>query len=191
VSHLIAAVPREFGLDHAELQAAFRDGSASALGSVAIGPVTNTDRGSLTRLLRRAAEGGVRMGTRSIQVRFLCTRFDDSYNDGYADSLTLVLTPSTVGVEGPWIGGLEFPPVWPNPTRASVRLAFHLPQATNVTLTVHDARGRRVAVVATGAFRAGDLAFIWRCPSEVRSGVYFARLQAGSQVSHRHLVLID
>lgn len=84
--------------DHATLTATFLDASSGALGSASIGPVSTSDRNSQTGMLLRDTTGIVPVGTRTIQVGLEMTRLDGSYNDGYADNLSLVLTAAPVPV---------------------------------------------------------------------------------------------
>jgi hypothetical protein len=77
--------------DNAVLTASFLDGLSGVLGSASIGPVSNTDRSDLTGLLARSTNGIVPVGTRGIQFDLSHTRVDGSYDDGYADNLSLIL----------------------------------------------------------------------------------------------------
>ena len=77
--------------DAAVLKAVFKDGDGLDLGTAQIGPVTAADRGNGTGLLFRTASGVVPQGTRSIVVGLTQTRSAGAENDGYADSLSLVL----------------------------------------------------------------------------------------------------
>ena len=94
--------------DNAVLTATFLGGSA--LGTAGIGPVTAANRGNNTGLLFRDTTGRVPVGTRSISLTLQMTRTDGSYNDGYADDLSLVLTAADV------------PPVTAVPAPASAAL---------------------------------------------------------------------
>jgi hypothetical protein len=77
--------------NNAQLAITFLDGSAGVLGSpVTIGPVLAVDRGNVTGMLLRTVGGNVPANTRSIRVDLILTG-DGFYNDGYADSLSLVL----------------------------------------------------------------------------------------------------
>jgi len=78
--------------DNAALTITFRNAGATAIGSASIGPVTAADRGSITGMLLRSAGGAVPVGTRTIDVVLQMTRLAGSYNDGYADDLSLVLS---------------------------------------------------------------------------------------------------
>lgn len=84
--------------DHATLMATFLDASSSILGSASLGPVSNSERNNQTGLLQRDTTGTVPVGTRSILVGLEMTRLAGSYNDGYADNLSLVLTAAPVPV---------------------------------------------------------------------------------------------
>ncbi len=63
----------------------------TSLGSLRIGPVTATNRGGQTKLLRRAASGRIPVGTRAIQIVMTATRSAGTSNDGYADNISLTL----------------------------------------------------------------------------------------------------
>ena len=88
--------------DNAVLTATFLDGTSFSLGTAFIGPVSNVDRGSLTGLLFRSMNGTLPIGTRNIDLDLTMTRLAGSYNDGYADNLSLILSgPSTNPVPEP------------------------------------------------------------------------------------------
>lgn len=88
--------------DQAVLTATFKDAGNMTLGIASIGPVTNVDRGNMTELLLRSTSGNVPASTRSIDLLLQMTRFSGNYDDGYADSLSLVLTaPATAVVPEP------------------------------------------------------------------------------------------
>jgi hypothetical protein len=84
--------------DNAALTVTFRNAGATAIGSATIGPVTAADRGSATGMLLRTATGAVPVGTRTIDVVLQLTRVSGTYNDGYADELSLVLAGAPVAV---------------------------------------------------------------------------------------------
>ena len=71
--------------------ALFLDSSQHTLLSLVIGPVTEPDRDGATTLLFRSTSGVIPEGTRSIVVQMDATRFEGSYDDGYADNLSLVV----------------------------------------------------------------------------------------------------
>lgn len=93
------------GFDHEEddmvVVATFLSGSAGALGSLTIGPVTEEDRHGQTTLLPRSTSGPVPAGTRSIRVVMTATLKQGAYNDGYADNLSLSLASGPTNPPAP------------------------------------------------------------------------------------------
>ena len=76
----------------------------------------------------------------------------------------------------------------PNPSRGAVRLAVSLGEAGPARLTVHDALGRRVAVVHDAALAAGAHTLAWDAAA-VAAGVYVVRLEAAGLVRTRPVVV--
>lgn len=72
-----------------------------------------------------------------------------------------------------------------------IGLAFDLPRDMRVTLDILDLAGRRIALLQSGPLAAGSHAVAWRGRAErgqpVASGIYFARLRAGSEQAVRQL----
>ncbi len=68
----------------------------------------------------------------------------------------------------------------PNPFNPTTRIAFDLPEACNVDLSVHDAAGRHIVTVLDGPRTAGHHEATWLgCNSagkSVAAGVYFYTL---------------
>jgi hypothetical protein len=77
--------------DDMTVTALFLNAAHVSLGTLVIGPVTEPDRDGVTTLLFRSISGAVPEGTRSIVIQMDATRFEGSYNDGYADNLSLVM----------------------------------------------------------------------------------------------------
>ncbi|MEO0558960.1 MAG: T9SS type A sorting domain-containing protein [Bacteroidota bacterium] len=65
----------------------------------------------------------------------------------------------------------------PNPSRGAARVAFTLPEASDVTVEVVDLLGRRVSVLAERSYPAGSHTLA--LPETVAAGTYLVRLQAG------------
>jgi hypothetical protein len=81
----------------------------------------------------------------------------------------------------------------PNPFNPRTEMAFVLGAAAHARLTLHDARGRLVAVLADAVREAGRHTAVWD-GTDTRgrpapSGVYFARLQVAGETRVRRLVL--
>ena len=77
--------------DALAVTATFLSATGKTLGVLRIGPVTVSQRNSMTTLLQKSASKLVPKTTRSIQVKLTAARTSGSYNDGYADSLALTL----------------------------------------------------------------------------------------------------
>lgn len=77
--------------DAARVDAIYRSASGARLGSVRIGPVTPAQRASQTVLLARKRTVSLPKGTRSADVVLTVIRVSGSYNDGYADNISLTL----------------------------------------------------------------------------------------------------
>jgi hypothetical protein len=80
--------------DRVALVATFVNASGGSLGTTQIGPVTNTDRGNVTEFLQRTATGSIPAGTRQIELDLDFTWTVGQTTDGYADNLSLTITPS-------------------------------------------------------------------------------------------------
>jgi hypothetical protein len=85
--------------------------------------------------------------------------------------------------------------VFPNPFAERTGIRFVLPDTrTWATLTVFDARGRQIRTLAEGRFPAGPTQLEWRGTSvaghRLPAGVYFLRLQTGSEVLTRKTLLL-
>lgn len=76
--------------------------------------------------------------------------------------------------------GMRLLPAWPNPAGAWSTISFELSAAAHVRLTLHDAMGRELAVIAEGAMQAGTQR-VHLITSEYRSGIYFYRLTAAGR----------
>lgn len=78
---------------------------------------------------------------------------------------------------------------YPNPFNPSTTIAFSLPSRSAASLTISDVLGRVVAVLVHDDLPAGTYSRQWDA-SNMASGVYFCRLQAGAQTQVRRLVLL-
>lgn len=94
--------------DNAVLSISFLGALNNLLGTASLGPVTNIDRGNQTGLLFRTTTGFIPIGARSVNVLLTMDRNAGSYDDGYADNLSLVLRQGV----GPSPGGVPEPATW-------------------------------------------------------------------------------
>lgn len=77
---------------------------------------------------------------------------------------------------------------YPNPCNPSTQIAFALAAPATVHLTVHNALGREVAVLADGTLGAGRHLRVFNA-SMLPSGMYFTRLTVGSETQMRTLLV--
>jgi hypothetical protein len=76
--------------DHAVLDLTFENAKGKAIATYGLGPVTEAQRGGVSKLLLRQRAGVVPAGTRELKVDLILTREAGSDDDGLADSLSLV-----------------------------------------------------------------------------------------------------
>ncbi|MDZ7372820.1 MAG: M1 family aminopeptidase [candidate division KSB1 bacterium] len=84
---------------------------------------------------------------------------------------------------------VELGPNWPNPFNDWTLLEFELPRDELVRIEVFDSRGRVVARVCEGRFSAGRHS-VRLDARELATGTYVCRLQAGSDVRYRKILLL-
>jgi hypothetical protein len=77
-------------------------------------------------------------------------------------------------------GRMVLAPAFPNPFRTSARIAYDLPRAARVKLTVHDVQGRRVVTLAEGQQAPGRHITSWSgldgAGHDAQAGCYWVRL---------------
>ncbi|MFH1277548.1 MAG: LamG-like jellyroll fold domain-containing protein [Candidatus Eisenbacteria bacterium] len=82
----------------------------------------------------------------------------------------------------------------PNPFNPATRIAYELAERSTVTLAIYDIAGRRVRVLVDGVMPAGNHAATWDgrngAGRDVASGIYFAKMAAGSFEDVRKMVLL-
>ncbi len=78
---------------------------------------------------------------------------------------------------------------FPNPFNPSTQIAYTLPAATQVTLTVFTITGQEVEVLVEGTQNAGTYELIFDA-TNLASGLYFYRLQTANRVETRLMSLI-
>jgi hypothetical protein len=80
-------------------------------------------------------------------------------------------------------------PNYPNPFNATTTLKYTLPYRSQVSLTIYNIWGQRVATLYRGVQQAGQYRVIWDA-SDAASGIYFCQMQAGEFTQVRKLLLI-
>lgn len=78
---------------------------------------------------------------------------------------------------------------YPNPFNPATKITFTLPEKSFVTLNVYDALGREASNLVNGEMFPGTYSRQWNAAG-LSSGIYFYRLEAGSFIETKKLVLL-
>ncbi len=78
---------------------------------------------------------------------------------------------------------------FPNPFNPSTTIEFSLPAPGFVTLSIFNVLGEKVATLVSEELTAGSYKYKWDA-TEVTSGIYFYRIQAGSFVETKKMTLL-
>jgi hypothetical protein len=88
----------------------------------------------------------------------------------------------------------ELKGAYPNPFNPMTKVAFSMANEGHVELSVYDASGRRVAVLANETFGAGDHTVTWQGRDDggraLASGTYFVQMKSGSIYQHQKVNLV-
>ena len=79
---------------------------------------------------------------------------------------------------------------YPNPFNPTTRIRFAVPQEEHVVLTIYDVMGRDVKRLVDGRLSAGFYEVLFEA-SELSSGTYLYRLQAGEYVDVKRMALLQ
>ena len=106
----------------------------------------------------------------------------------------LGITFTGVKSSGPAPSSFALNQNYPNPFNPSTNIEFALPQHETVRLEIFDILGRNVSTLVNGDMPAGTWKVMWNGKdangSSVASGIYLYRLQAGSFVSVKKMLLL-
>ncbi|MCP4580365.1 MAG: T9SS type A sorting domain-containing protein [candidate division Zixibacteria bacterium] len=112
----------------------------------------------------------------------------NSYDDDDILATTTQINPTDIANEGPELPRLIFT-AYPNPFNVQTKLSYELPKASNVTITVYNIQGQVVNILRNEKQPAGFHEVIWDA-SDLSSGIYFYRLQAGDVTETRKISLL-
>jgi hypothetical protein len=83
---------------------------------------------------------------------------------------------------------------YPNPFNPSTTLLFDIPRTERVSIRIYNVLGDEIAVVAEGIYATGRHHVVWDGQTQygrsAGSGIYFARLEAGTFKDTKKIVLI-
>ncbi len=119
---------------------------------------------------------------------------DGLWTEGWtAASFYGITVPTVVGVdeenEGSIPTSFELSQNYPNPFNPSTKIQYALPQASNVKLTIYNVLGQKVAELINGFKAAGSYTVDWNA-SNLSSGMYIYRLEAGANVLTKKMTLL-
>jgi hypothetical protein len=79
---------------------------------------------------------------------------------------------------------------YPNPFNPSTKIEFSIPEdVNNVTLTIFNALGQRVAELVNSKLEAGKYSYVWNA-SDVATGLYIYELRTDKFVSVKKMMLL-
>jgi ligand-binding sensor domain-containing protein len=78
---------------------------------------------------------------------------------------------------------------YPNPFNPSTTISFSLPRSGFATLKIYDLMGREVTTIISEELQTGTYSRQWNA-TNMSSGIYFYRLQAGSFIATKKLLLL-
>jgi hypothetical protein len=153
-------------------------GSSATLGS------NSTFRGNIMALSAIMANDGA-----TISGRLLARTDSVSLHNNAIGGVAVVTTVRTDNVPQ----GFTLSQNYPNPFNPSTKIQYTIGKAGLVTLKVYDVLGREVATLVNGRQEAGSYIVSFGINNGtvgLSSGVYFYRLEAGSFVSTKKLILM-
>lgn len=150
----------------------------------------------VTELVDRTSElaGGAGPGKAPVAIN------QDAYGELYivdrgvgTDGEVWAILPTGTGVGPMPEPALDLAPGEPNPFTTGVSLALKLATAGTLDATVTDARGRTVAILASGTRDAGASTLVWdgtgKDGRRAAAGVYYVRVSLNGQVATRTVTL--
>jgi len=114
------------------------------------------------------------------------------YEGGEVDSLYIYNIQTTTGIkddESSMPRKSSILENYPNPFNAQTTISYSLPEAGEVTISVYNLLGQRVAILLEGRQQAGEHTVVWDA-TEFPSGVYFARLETAKRSESIKMVFL-
>jgi hypothetical protein len=79
---------------------------------------------------------------------------------------------------------------YPNPVQTSTTIEYKLKEARSVTMEVYNTLGQKVATLVDEEKQAGSYSVNWEAGSQVSSGVYFYRIEAGDFAETKRITVV-
>jgi hypothetical protein len=79
---------------------------------------------------------------------------------------------------------------YPNPVKSGTTIDYELKQKSSVTLEVYNTLGQKVATLVDQEKEAGSYSVSWEAGSDLSSGVYFYRMQAGDFTETKRITVV-
>jgi hypothetical protein len=122
---------------------------------------------------------------------YVAAGFHEVYNH-YADVFLVKLAPDLVGTHDEITilpDQTTLLQNYPNPFNASTRITFTLSKTENISLTIYNLLGRKIAVLAEGYFETGLHSITFNA-GDLSSGVYFYNLKAGDISETKSMIFL-
>ncbi|NQU04583.1 MAG: T9SS type A sorting domain-containing protein, partial [Calditrichaeota bacterium] len=78
---------------------------------------------------------------------------------------------------------------YPNPFNSTTRMAYEVPELSNVSIQVFDLTGRHVTTLVSEEHHAGRYTAVWEA-RDITSGIYIVRMKAANFTSVRKVMLV-
>jgi hypothetical protein len=141
-------------------------------------------------------------GHEPTEVVFTLTQEEENVTESrYFARVTSVCNPDGLVVNFDPVHTLKTTPAqfavgnnYPNPFRTQTTVRLDLAEATDVTASIYDVMGRKVATLVDQSLPAGSHDIVWQGRGQsgraLASGVYFMRLTAGERTATRRLTIV-
>jgi len=141
------------------------------------------------------SQGGADLTTfadSTVQIAFFLKTDDDFRQDNgwYIDDVNI--DGIAIGIEenhNIYPDKYNLSPNYPDPFKSSTTIEFSLPRSCNVTLTIYNVLGQKVAPLVAEKLSAGKHKAQW-IASDLAGGLYFCRLEAGEFSKTIKMVLL-
>lgn len=114
--------------------------------------------------------------------------FAGTYEDNLWRYPLSILSVEEISTEEP-VSNFELEQNYPNPFNPSTNIKFALPQTFFITLEIFNSLGERVSILVSQELNAGTYNYDWNA-SNLTSGIYFYKLQAGNLNETKKMILL-